>query len=137
MVKREDYLAVQAQLRLANFRIKQLEAVLYGRSSEKLPPEDPAQLKLLKELGEALPEATAPAASEDVLEDADQSAEEKKAKRRTRHPLPENVETVTTTIDVPAEEKVCAHSAKTRPASAMKLLKRSKSSLQGSSKSRC
>lgn len=108
----EEKLALQAQLRLANLRIKQLEAVLYGRSSEKLPPEDPAQLKLLKELGEALPEAPGPAATEEVLEDADELAEEKKVRRRTRHPLPENVETVTTTLDVPVEEKVCAHCGK-------------------------
>lgn len=111
LINREDYLALQAQLRLANFRIKQLEAVLYGRSSEKLPPEDPAQLKLLKQLDEELKPA-APAATEDLLEDADEPVEEKKARRRTRHPLPENVETVTTTIDVPAEEKVCAHCGK-------------------------
>ena len=108
-IRQEDYLAVKAENRLLQLENQKLKALLYGRSSEKLPPEDPAQLKLLKELEL---EPAAPPASEDVIEDADEPAEEKKAKRRTRHPLPDNVETVTTTLDVPAEEKICDHCGK-------------------------
>lgn len=98
-----DFLSLQAELRLAHLRIKQLEAKIFGRSSEKLPPEDPAQLKLLAELEKAA-EPAAPPAVEDVLVDKD---DKPAAKRRARHPLPENIETVVTVIDLPEAEKVC------------------------------
>jgi len=54
MVRREDYEALQLKLRLAQFEIGKLKAMLYGKSSERLPAEDPAQLKLLMEREAAL-----------------------------------------------------------------------------------
>lgn len=109
MVRREDYEALQLKLRLAQFEIGKLKAILHGKSSERLPAEDPAQLKLLMEQEAALAHPPVPPATEGVLEDAGEAKGGKTRPRRPRHPFPENVETLTTVLDLPEAEKTCPH----------------------------
>lgn len=96
-ILKTDKIRLEAEIKRAHLEIKKLKDQLFGRSSEKIRPED-NQLLLLEQ---SLPEVTTP-----VVEEQAEPAEPKK-KRLPRHPLPEEIETVIVRIE--PEEKLCPH----------------------------
>jgi transposase len=96
---------LEAQLQEALLELAELKRQLFGEKSEKLTPEEEAQVA---EVAADLEEQAQrdPPASEDVLEDPAESASDQgpaqdppRRKRRRRHPLPEHLERETVVIE--------------------------------------
>lgn len=89
---------LEARLREALRELAELKRQLFGAKSEKLTPEEEAQLA---ELSADLQEQAQrePPLSEEVLEDEAQAEAPRKRSRRRRHPLPEHLERQTVVIE--------------------------------------
>lgn len=112
MVKLKE--GLEAQLQEALLELAELKRQLFGEKSEKLTPEEEAQLA---EVAADLEEQAQrdPPASEDVLEDPADSASDQgsaqdppRRKRRRRHPLPEHLERETVVLE-PEGLASCPH----------------------------
>lgn len=105
---------LEAQLKEALLELAELKRQLFGEKSEKLTPEEEAQLaEVAAELEEQAQRE--PPASEDVLEDPADSASDQgsaqdppRRKRRRRHPLPEHLERQTVVLE-PERLESCPH----------------------------
>jgi transposase len=105
---------LEAQLAEALLELAQLKRQLFGEKSEKLTPEEEAQLA---EVAADLEEQAQrdPPASDNVLEDEAESASDPgpgqdppRRQRRRRHPLPEHLERETVVIE-PERLEPCIH----------------------------
>lgn len=99
---------LEAQLREALLELAELKRQLFGEKSEKLTPEEEAQLaEVSADLQEQLQRE--PPASDEVLEDEAEPAPQRKP--RPRHPLPEHLERQTVVLEpeglVPCEHCGC------------------------------
>jgi transposase len=104
---------LEAQLQEALLELAELKRQLFGEKSEKLTPEEEAQLAEVAADLEEQAQRDRPA-SEDVLEDPAESASDQgpaqdppRRKRRRRHPLPEHLERETVVIE-PEPLESCA-----------------------------
>lgn len=105
---------LEAQLAEALLELAELKRQLFGEKSEKLTPEEEAQLaEVAADLEEQAQRE--PPASDDVLEDEAESASDPgpdqdspRRKRRRRHPLPEHLERETVVIE-PERLEACTH----------------------------
>jgi transposase len=105
---------LEAQLQEALLELAELKRRLFGETSEKLTPEEEAQLaEVAADLAEQAQRD--PPASDDVLEDPADSASDPgsapkspRRKRPRRHPLPEHLERETVVIE-PERLEACTH----------------------------
>lgn len=106
---------LEAQLQEALLELAELKRQLFGEKSEKLTPEEEAQLaEVAADLEEQAQRE--PPASEDVLEEEAEPASEKgsaqdpprRKRRRGRHPLPEHLERETVVLE-PERLESCPH----------------------------
>jgi hypothetical protein len=105
---------LEAQLQEALLELAELKRRLFGETSEKLTPEEEAQLaEVAADLAEQAQRD--PPASDDVLEDPADSASDPgsapkspRRKRPRRHPLPEHLERETVVIE-PERLGACTH----------------------------
>lgn len=101
----KDGLAAQLQEALAE--LAELKRQLFGEKSEKLTPEEEAQLtELAADLQEQAQRE--PPTSDQVLEDETEADTPRKRTRRRRHPLPEHLERQTVVIE-PDALAPCPH----------------------------
>lgn len=106
---------LETQLQEALLELAELKRQLFGEKSEKLTPEEEAQLaEVAADLEEQV--RRDPPASDDVLEEEAEPASEKgsaqdpprRKRRRGRHPLPEHLERQTVVLE-PEGLQPCAH----------------------------
>ena len=95
---------LREKLKEAQLLIAQLRRELFGPKADKLTAEQEEQLKALNQDLEDEVQRPAPEINQ-VLEREDRAKRRRKKHRRGRHPLPDNLETVTVVLE--PEEKVC------------------------------
>ena len=106
--------SAQQQLKILQHQVEQLLKRVYGRSSEKL---DPNQLRMFedKELIEAI-EGEQGGSVVELPDTVTVSEKRKSVKAKRKHPgripIPEHLERVEIILDVPEEEKICPETGK-------------------------
>src|SRR5438874_8928518 len=99
-------------LRQAQQLIAELKQQLFGPKSDKLTPEQEAQLQQLA--GDLQDQAQRPAPeSEGVLQD-ERKTNQERTKRRRRHFIPAQLETQRTVLEPPDDQKSCEHCQKAK-----------------------
>jgi transposase len=98
---------LEAQLREVLAELAELKRQLFGEKSEKLTPEQEAQItELAADLQEQAQRE--PPTSDEVLEDETEADTPRKRTRRRRHPLPEQLERQTVVVE-PEGLAPCSH----------------------------
>jgi transposase len=106
---------LQAMVRMLQFRVSQLERMIFGRRSERLLSDDPAQGFLFGRIEAQAPVSDSPAAEEEAApspEEASDEAEEPAPRRRNAHhpgrrPLPTHLMRCVHDIHPAAAEQTC------------------------------